>query len=210
MDAGPDYFDNVSITPSVNYYVQKLFGTNHGDEYLPTTVKIQVSEPKPTPTVPNGVMLGSWNTQVKFDDVKILNGAKEVLNETFDSADRWNIISGRWQVSDGVYSQGSNDMPALSRFAFDDDKSGYTVTLRAMKTGGDEGFLVVLARWTRRIIIGSTWADGTIPAIRWKSRLTAAAMSLVLLYRAKSRRTAGMILRCRFPDKRFSVILMGN
>jgi alpha-N-arabinofuranosidase len=32
------YFDNTSITPSVNYYVQQLFGQNAGNRVLPCTV----------------------------------------------------------------------------------------------------------------------------------------------------------------------------
>lgn len=32
------YFDNTSITPSINYYVQQLFCQNAGDAYLPTSI----------------------------------------------------------------------------------------------------------------------------------------------------------------------------
>lgn len=139
------YFDNVSITRSVNYYVQQLFSLNQGDVYLPTTVKIQpVAPPRPeTAQRPNGVLLGTWDTQALFDDVKVVSGSETVLDETFDSgADRWKEWSGRWQLSDGVWRQSSNSAPALTMFSFTADRSSYTVTVKAMKSGGSEGFLI--------------------------------------------------------------------
>jgi alpha-L-arabinofuranosidase len=137
------YFDNVSVTPSINYYVQQLFSVNNGDVYLPTTVTIQTPGDTQSAAVPGGILLGTWDSQAKFDDVKVVNGTKVVMDESFAGADsRWNTLSGRWQIADGAYAQSSSDTPALSRAAFDDNKSGCTVTLRAMKTGGAEGFLV--------------------------------------------------------------------
>ncbi|MBD9165918.1 MAG: alpha-L-arabinofuranosidase [Parabacteroides johnsonii] len=37
------YFDNLTVKPTVNYYVQQMYGLNAGDEYLPVTVRL--SEP---------------------------------------------------------------------------------------------------------------------------------------------------------------------
>jgi alpha-L-arabinofuranosidase len=34
------YFNNTEVKPSVGYYVQKLFGTNSGDEYLYSSIKL--------------------------------------------------------------------------------------------------------------------------------------------------------------------------
>lgn len=137
------YFDNVSITPSINYYVQQLFSVNSGNVYLPTTVKIQFPDPIELATVPNGVLLGTWDTMAKFDDLKIVNGDETILVESFDSvAKGWNPLSGQWQTSESVYVQSSDKMPALSMFSFNDNKSGYTVSLKAMKTSGNEGFLI--------------------------------------------------------------------
>ncbi len=138
------YFDNVSITPSINYYVQQLFSMNCGDFYLPTTVKIQTPESQTeSSTIPNGVLLGTWNTQARFDNVKVLNGTETVLDESSDSAaDGWNSMSGQWSVVGSVHSQRSGETPALSMYAFDGKQSNYMITLKAMKTSGAEGFLI--------------------------------------------------------------------
>ena len=45
MQWNPDliYFDNLTVKPTANYYVQQMYGLNAGDEYLPVTVRL--SEP---------------------------------------------------------------------------------------------------------------------------------------------------------------------
>lgn len=139
------YFDNTTITASVNYYVQQLFSINYGDSYLPT--KIEITAPDKTAQEPsviqNGVILGSWDTNVVYDDLKVVNGNETVINETFDNCDdRTGNISGIWLCQDGVFSQTSYDKPAISRLPFDDNKQGYTMTVKAMKKSGSEGFLI--------------------------------------------------------------------
>lgn len=139
------YFDNVSITLSVNYYVQKLFSHNQGDFYLPTNVKNRHTDRHVSLTSgpPNGVLLGTWNTQATFDNVRIISDTKSVLDETFGrDTDQWQELSGQWRLSDGAYHQMTNDTPALSMFSAITDKSGYTLNLKAKKTGGAEGFLI--------------------------------------------------------------------
>ncbi|MBN1795440.1 MAG: carbohydrate binding domain-containing protein [Sedimentisphaerales bacterium] len=134
------YFNNTKVFPTINYYVQQMFSLNAGDVYLPTEVKIEKLQAK---KIGNGVLLGTWNTQAKFDNVKVTNGAGAVVDESFDDpAEDWETLSGQWQQSDGAYSQSSGQMPALSMRAFADDRSAYTVTLKAMKISGAEGFLI--------------------------------------------------------------------
>ena len=137
------YFDNVSITPSLNYYVQQLFSVNHGDQYLPTTV--QVADKK-EPCTTTAILLGTWNSQARFDDVRITAATNQTLTCSFDrDSDPWNEQSGQWHVADGTYCQASSAQPALSRFSFPQPNGDYTINLRAMKTGGEEGFLIGFA-----------------------------------------------------------------
>ncbi len=90
-----------------------------------------------------GVMLGSWKTQVEFDDVRVLSGSTEMFSDSFHSEQSgWRRNSGEWQVSDGVCRQVSNTTPAVMTFMVARPSASYTVSLRARKTSGDEGFLV--------------------------------------------------------------------
>jgi len=137
------YFDNTSITPSANYYVQQMFSLNSGSVYLPTAVNIDTPAQSDSDTIPNGVLLGTWDTQAKFDNVQIVSGTQTVLNEAFDAdLQRWQPLSGQWAAAGGACVQRSNGQPALIRYAFESEEPAYTVSLKAMKTSGAEGFLV--------------------------------------------------------------------
>jgi alpha-L-arabinofuranosidase len=132
------YFDNTKVSPSVNYYVQQLFGQNQGDVCLPAAVASAVPERRP-----RGFLLGTWDTQAQFADVKVVGGDQTLLTESFDgTADHWTVSSGKWQVVKGVYAQSADGQPALARLIPTIDSAAYTLTLRARKTGGQEGFLI--------------------------------------------------------------------
>ncbi|BCM92555.1 extracellular exo-alpha-L-arabinofuranosidase [Abditibacteriota bacterium] len=140
------YFNNTRVTPTVNYYVQQLYGQNPGDSYLPNTVAFTPPPVTPKPAQPSSVLLGTWNTQAQFDDVHVESGGASLLNESFGAvAANWSGETGNWTVNDGVYSQNGDVQPALSKVAAITGlttKSDYTVSLRAKKTGGQEGFLI--------------------------------------------------------------------
>ena len=40
MEAGLIYFNNTEVKPTVDYYVQKMYGQNAGSEYLPSTLTV--------------------------------------------------------------------------------------------------------------------------------------------------------------------------
>jgi alpha-L-arabinofuranosidase len=147
------YFDNSRVVPSVNYYVQQLYGTNAGDTYLPNTVTFTPPPAVPEAPKPVGFLLGTWNTQAQFDDVRIEanpvgGAANTVIQESFDAAaPLWSGETGNWSVANGAYVQSGNDQPALSQVVASKaggitNQSNYTYSLRARKTGGQEGFLI--------------------------------------------------------------------
>jgi alpha-L-arabinofuranosidase len=131
------YFDNTGVFPTINYHVQQLFSVNNGDTYLPTSVSIPASAGKRT------LILGTWNSQAEFDDIRLTRGPQTLLVENFNSAtSAWKPDSGTWKKSAGSYRQSSSLQPALSRLELPLDGSAFTLTLKARKTGGAEGFLV--------------------------------------------------------------------
>ncbi len=139
------YFDNTSIMLTANYHVQRLYGINAGDTWLPNTVKLVL------PTAPEetaGVFLGTWDTQAEFDDVRLECGPAPLLNDTFSqAAESWQPEAGDWRVADGVYRQTAGASPALARaisarIPVKEAGPSYTLSLRARKTGGNEGFLI--------------------------------------------------------------------
>ena len=132
------FFTNTEVFPTISYHVQRLFSVNNGDTYLPTTVSVPAdSADRRT------LILGTWNTQAEFDDIRLTTGSNSLLDENFDSAATdWKPASGDWQSIDGRYGQTSPRQPALSRLEVPLAGTAYTLTLRARKTGGAEGFLI--------------------------------------------------------------------
>ncbi len=140
------WFDNDESWGSVNYYTQKMFMTNVGDEVVPST---HVGPEANAPDLSGGVFLSTWATQAAYDDVKVTDTATgEVLfADTFADASQWETVAGDWTVVDGEYVQSSTaeDARTLITGAYDRDWSNYTVELTARKLGGNEGFLVGFA-----------------------------------------------------------------
>jgi len=62
------YFNNTEVRPTVNYEVQKLFGNNAGNEYLPSIVELSVA-PTVQPSAPTGQATASSTPQ---DDLQAL------------------------------------------------------------------------------------------------------------------------------------------
>lgn len=136
------YFNNTSIVPTTSYYVQQLYGQNAGDTYLPNTVAFT---PPKSATKPVSAFVGTWNTQAEFENVRLQSGPKSTLRST---GVQWNLKqSGTWKAENGLLSQSGGEQPALYQIAgaqvsSADGMPGYTLSLRARKTGGQEGFLI--------------------------------------------------------------------
>jgi hypothetical protein len=51
-----DLFQHTEVKPTVGYWVQKLFGNNAGDEYIPATVEISTSNEKACARIAHSVV----------------------------------------------------------------------------------------------------------------------------------------------------------
>lgn len=90
------YFDNSKVYPSSDYYIQKLFGQNSGDTYLPTQVKLSeereglrerfassvVFDSKSGDTIVKLVNMLPFESEVKLD-IPFIKGDKEVIKTVF-------------------------------------------------------------------------------------------------------------------------------
>jgi len=133
------YFDNRTVVKSANYYVQQLFACNKGDVYLSNDIEVTETEDEVPPTPAAAVGIGTWHTTIEIDNVAV-NG------EAVDPS-QWKVESGTFEMTGGEYAQTDVETePAIS--IGEKVYSGETVTytLRARKTGGNEGFLIVFGR----------------------------------------------------------------
>ena len=146
------WFNNETVFGSVNYYVQQMYSTNLGDYILPSVLEGDTPENQLT----GQVGVGTWKTCAEFDDVCITsNETGEVLYETsFDELDdTWSFSSqGNFHVTEdegnSVYIQENSMYPTngaiMGSASYTGSKTlqNYTLTLRAKKISGDEGFLI--------------------------------------------------------------------
>jgi hypothetical protein len=90
------------------------------------------------------VGVGAWNTQVEFADVKVVRGTETLYQSNFAAgAAGWTMLGGTWAVVNGNLRQTSTATPALALVG-SPTWSDYTLTLKARKISGAEGFLVVV------------------------------------------------------------------
>ena len=134
------WFDNTRVMLTPSYYAQALFAQNRPDIALPVKVEAPVEELQP-----HGMIgVGTWNTQAEYKDVRVTAPDGRVLYESDFSkgTEGWRTTGGDWSVADGALQQkgGGENIRAVTG---DPSWTDYTLTLKARKLGGEEGFLVL-------------------------------------------------------------------
>jgi len=124
------------------YYVQKLFSEHRGDVVLPVKVtSTEISEAAPT----GCVGIGTWNTSAEFKDIVVTAPDGKVLFESDFSkgTDGWKMLGdGQWKVQDGALRQ-TAEREFVRAVAGDRSWTNYTISLKARKLAGREGFLIL-------------------------------------------------------------------
>ena len=164
------YYDSArSLFGTPSYYVQKLFGQNRGDSVLPATVVITTNS---STSVAHGTIgLGSWNTSVQYTNVVVTSNGVTLYQSDFVNlgTNGWNVFNGTWNTNNGTYQQTAQITDCYSTYLANNSTNwaNYTITLQARKTGGAEGFLIMVNaldnnNWTWWNIGG--WSD-TLDAV---------------------------------------------
>ncbi|MCS6829425.1 MAG: alpha-L-arabinofuranosidase C-terminal domain-containing protein [Armatimonadota bacterium] len=133
-------FDSSRVYGTPSYYVQKLFSLYRGTHVLP----LKVNAPAVSVTEPRGAIgLGTWSTQAEYRDVRVAHNGRTLFTADFvQGAAGWRVVRGDWQVVDGAYRQNSLSTDCRAVVG-DPNWTDYTLTLRARKLGGAEGFLIL-------------------------------------------------------------------
>jgi alpha-L-arabinofuranosidase len=136
-------FDSEKWYGLPGYYVQKMFAENRGDVSLPTSVESPLAQAE----IPGGMFgVGTWNTAAEFKDVKVIAPDGTVLFASDFSNDTkgWKLLGNGadWKVQDGALRQGA-EKEFIRALAGQRDWTDYTLTLKARKISGAEGFMVL-------------------------------------------------------------------
>jgi alpha-L-arabinofuranosidase len=126
-----------------SYYVQKLFSENRGDVYLPT----EVQSPSSTVELTGGrIGVGTWNTAAEFKDIKVTApDGKTLLQSDFSNGtEGWGLLGdgAKWTTKDGALRQ-TAEREFIRALAGNRNWKDYTMTLKARKISGAEGFLIL-------------------------------------------------------------------
>jgi Alpha-L-arabinofuranosidase len=90
--------------------------------------------------------LGSWVTPVDYKDVKVVSNVDGTVLFQDDFSDpatlkNWAVFKGKWSIKGGFMRQSTEDEDCRVTFG-DVNWTNYTLTLKARKDGGKEGFLI--------------------------------------------------------------------
>ncbi|MDP4275323.1 MAG: alpha-L-arabinofuranosidase C-terminal domain-containing protein [Bacteroidota bacterium] len=135
-------FDSYRWFGLPSYYVQQMFTNNQGTVSLP--VEIEGAPVIEAPYSTGCVGLGTWNNSAEFKDLEVLSpGGKVLYKADFSkNIDDWTKTGrGQWSVQDGVLRQ-SAIATNINAFVGDKSWKDYTITLKARKISGENGFQI--------------------------------------------------------------------
>ncbi|MCI0665544.1 MAG: DUF1080 domain-containing protein [Acidobacteria bacterium] len=137
------HYDSHRVYGRASYYAAKLFAENRPDVNLTTTVQSTSTSARP---IGGRIGLSTFNTSAEYKDVRVGSDGRVLYQSDFSkNADGWAPESGRrnsgtWEVADGVYRQKDN---AVSwSYYGDKDWKNVTISLKARKRTGAEGFII--------------------------------------------------------------------
>jgi alpha-L-arabinofuranosidase len=132
--------DNLRVHATPNYYVQQFFSRNCGDVVLP----LKLDGVTASPSAAGGIGVGTYQTAAEFKDVRVTRGSENLFSSDFSSeAKGWSTERGSWAVKDDAFQQTDPRAIAWARIG-DSAWADYTLTLKARKLNGREGFIIAI------------------------------------------------------------------
>lgn len=135
-------FDATRSYGTPSYWVQRLFSQNRADQILAHKVVAPVSPP-PAPS--GGIGLQTWRTAAEFKDLELEVDGKKLFSSAGKKVGDYQVQRGQWSVSDGLIKQTSleENRQAMVPNVNLKGLTHYTLRVKARKTAGDEGFIVM-------------------------------------------------------------------
>jgi alpha-L-arabinofuranosidase len=129
--------DNLRVFGTPSYWVQRLFSRNRGDVMLP----ISVEGTAMAPSTAGRIGVGTFQSAAEFRDIRVTRGTHTLL--LWDPSTSAAITTGAWTAADGALRQPEARGTAWA-WAGDPSWTDYTLSLKARKLDGREGFLIAV------------------------------------------------------------------
>lgn len=133
-------FDNARSFGRASYYAQKMFANNRPNIILACE---STSPDLELPGPGGAVGVGTWATQTEFKDICVTRNGKTLFESNFSKGlGPWRTKGGTWSVAEGILRQSGPDRGARALIG-DNTWRDYTLSLKARKISGAEGFLIL-------------------------------------------------------------------
>jgi hypothetical protein len=126
-------------------WIKQTIKENSGPEAEGPATGTNLRPQAATPVVEYRGMIGvgTWNTQAEFKDIKVTAAGRTLWSSDFSRGTAgWKMLSGQWSVVDGALRQSSPE-PNMRAIVGDPQWRNYTLSLKARKISGLEGFLIL-------------------------------------------------------------------
>jgi alpha-L-arabinofuranosidase len=135
------YFNSSACYGTPSYYAQKMFANNTGNKYIGAQ---ETNNTASSADYGGAIGVATWATKCQYDSVTVISEDSVIIDDNFDdgNADGWTVNGGTWAVIDGMYTQSSTNTDCRSTCG-NISLSSYTYHLKAKKTSGSEGFLII-------------------------------------------------------------------
>jgi len=133
------------VETNVWYDIRVVAAGPHIECYLNSTLIFSTSQAAPADSGRRGAVgVGSWNTFVDYKDIVVTSNGVTLYRSDFEdqATNGWHLFNGDWSVAHGVLHQ-AGDLIDCRAIVGDLNWANYTLSLRARKTGGNEGFLIL-------------------------------------------------------------------
>ncbi len=137
-------FNASGVMGTPSYYVQKMMADNRGTRTLKVTAGDEIISKAHRIYTPDAsyVGVGTWNTQSVFADVTITAGSHTIY-ASGKKADDFTLRSTSWEIRNNGLTQTANGESITALVSTPIGGTRYSVSLRAKKNSGDEGFLII-------------------------------------------------------------------
>jgi alpha-L-arabinofuranosidase len=136
------WFDNARSYGTPSYYVQQLYSKHLPERMAPAAVDAAPSQPR---SLRGRIGVGTWRTQAEFKDIKVASRGKTIYEfEPTKGLDGWDKYNGDWSLVDGAIRQ-TSEAENVRLLIGNPEWKDYTLTLKARKLAGNEGFLITFA-----------------------------------------------------------------
>jgi alpha-L-arabinofuranosidase len=137
-------YDAMTAFGSPSYYAQAMFGQNKGNIVLPAKLTVAATTPGSEPPPHGAIGVGTWHTRAEYKDITVTapNGKSLLKADLTKTTDGWNFTGDKWDLQDGAIKPAGADSETWGTIG-DTAWTDYTLRLKARKTAGKEGFLIL-------------------------------------------------------------------